>query len=483
MPEPVPGRADLALFRVNSLSRVRRTGVLHSAMHDYFLQKGKMEPLALRELPQPVAMAPTQKHRYPCFFTFRGQAQQNYGISGKTFWCMNPVQDHKRVLEHGRFFQIRSLIDRQEALLSPHATISPDAIRRHNRVKEDIRTPYSRDADRIIHTRAYSRYIDKTQVFYLIDNDHITHRVIHVQLVSRIARTIGRSMRLNEDLIEAIALGHDIGHIPFGHFGENCLSRLCEQYGIGRFFHNVQSVQFLDRIEDCDLTMQVLDGILCHNGEADDVRISPMPCQGWAAFDKKVQDATDGTRSLKPATPEGCVIKFADTIAYIGRDLQDAREVGLIDDATPLPEEAAEALGITNSEIINTLIYDLLENSDTEDDCFISYSKETEKALITLRRFSRRNIYDNEKLMAERQKIERMYAILFATCLDALETDDMSAKIYTDFINTGWISQNYLNTATPAEVVRDYIAGMTDHYFARQFEECVIPRRVDQRFV
>lgn len=395
---------------------------------------------------------------------------------------MNPVQDHKRVLEPGRFSNIRSLIGRQEALLSPHATISADAVRRHNRVKEDIRTPWSRDADRIIHTRAYSRYIDKTQVFYLIENDHITHRVIHVQLVSRIARTIGRSLRLNEDLIEAIALGHDIGHIPYGHFGESCLSRLCEQYGIGKFCHNVQSVQFLDRIEDCDLTLQVLDGILCHNGEADDVRISPDPCQSWAAFDKKVQDATDGARSLKPGTPEGCIVKFADTIAYIGRDLQDAREVGLIDDSTPLPEEATDVLGATNSEIINTLIYDLLENSDTEDDNFISYSKETENSLIALRRFSRRYIYDNEKLTAERQKIERMYATLFATCLNALETDDLSAKVYTDFINTGWISRDYLDSATPAEVVRDYIAGMTDRYFARRFEECVIPRRVDQRF-
>jgi dGTPase len=395
---------------------------------------------------------------------------------------MNPVQDHKRVLEPGRFSAIRSLIGRQEALLSPHATISADAVRRHNRVKEDIRTPYSRDADRIIHTHAYSRYIDKTQVFYLIENDHITHRVIHVQLVSRIARTIGRSLRLNEDLIEAIALGHDIGHIPYGHFGETCLSRLSEQYGIGKFFHNVQSVQFLDRIEDCDLTLQVLDGILCHNGEADDVRIAPVPCPGWAAFDKKVQDAMDDNRPLKPSTPEGCVIKFADTIAYIGRDLQDAREVGLIDDSIPLPEGVTAVLGATNGEIINTLIYDLLENSEAEDDCFISYSRETEKALIDLRRFSRSYIYDNEKLTAESQKIERMYATLFATCLDALETDDLSAPIYTDFINTNWISMRYLTAATPAELVRDYIAGMTDRYFARRFKECVIPHRVDQRF-
>ena len=395
---------------------------------------------------------------------------------------MSPVQDHKRVLEPGRFSAVRSLIGRQEALLSPHATISADALRRHNRIREDIRTPYSRDADRIIHTRAYSRYIDKTQVFYLIENDHITHRVIHVQLVSRIARTIGRSLRLNEDLIEAIALGHDIGHIPYGHFGETCLSRLTEQYGIGKFRHNVQSVQFLDRIEDCDLTLQVLDGILCHNGESDDVRISPVPCPGWTAFDKKVTDATDGTRPLRPATPEGCVVKFADTIAYIGRDIQDAREIGLIDDCTPLPEEATGILGTTNSEIINTLIYDLLENSDTGDDNFISYSRETENALIALRRFSRENIYDNEKLTTERDKIERMYATLFAFCLDDLEKRDTSARIYTDFINTGWTGREYLETATPTELVRDYLAGMTDRYFAKRFEECVIPRRVDQRF-
>jgi len=395
---------------------------------------------------------------------------------------MSPVQDHKRVLEPGRFSEIRSLVGRQEALLSSHATISADASRRHNRIRDDIRTPYSRDADRIIHTRAYSRYIDKTQVFYLIENDHITHRVIHVQLVSRIARTIGRSLRLNEDLIEAIALGHDIGHIPYGHFGETCLSRLTEEYGIGTFRHNVQSVQFLDRIEDCDLTLQVLDGILCHNGEADDIRISPAPCPDWAAFDKKVQGASDESIPLRPATPEGCVVKFADTIAYIGRDIQDAREIGLIDDNTPLPEEATSVLGATNSEIINTLIYDLLENSDTGEDCFISYSKETENALIALRQFSRKKIYNNEKLTAERDKIRQMYSTLFATCLNDLGKENRSARIYTDFIDTGWTSRDYLATATPAELARDYIAGMTDRYFARRFEECVIPRRVDQRF-
>ena len=137
---------------------------------------------------------------------------------------------------------VREYIEEKEALLSDKATRSAAARRRHNRKPEDIRAPFSRDADRIIHTKAYSRYIDKTQVFYQVENDHITHRVLHVQIVSKIARTIGRSLRLNEDLIEAIALGHDIGHTPYGHTGEDFLSRICRRTGIGRFAHNVQSV-------------------------------------------------------------------------------------------------------------------------------------------------------------------------------------------------------------------------------------------------
>lgn len=371
---------------------------------------------------------------------------------------------------------------KSEELHSSLAATSAGAVRRHNRKSEDIRTPYSRDADRIIHTRAYTRYIDKTQVFYLVENDHITHRVIHVQLVSKIARTIGRSLRLNEDLIEAIALGHDIGHIPYGHFGETCLSALCQKHGIGRFSHNVQSVRFLDQIEDCDLTMQVLDGILCHNGEADDLRITPERPRDWEAFDQKVQDNSEGTGSSAPMTLEGCVVKFADTIAYIGRDLQDARDIGLITEGTQVPAIARDVLGTTNAEIINTLIYDLLENSETETDGFIAYSREVERALIAMRTFSRETIYNNPKLISERAKIERMYETLFSSCLESLENGDKNAKIVSDFLATGWTSSRYLESATNPELVRDFIAGMTDRYFAKRFEECVIPRRIDGTF-
>jgi len=376
----------------------------------------------------------------------------------------------------------RAYIAQRESLFSPCAAKSAGALRRWNKKHDDLRTPYSRDADRIIHTRAYTRYIDKTQVFYLVENDHITHRVIHVQLVSKIARTIGRSLRLNEDLIEAIALGHDIGHIPYGHFGETCLSALCEQHGIGRFYHNVQSVQFLDRIESCDLTMQVLDGILCHNGEADDVFITPEPCADWEAFDRKVRDNADGQRSSAPMTLEGCVVKFADTIAYIGRDLQDARDLGLVGDNTPVPDECRAVLGNTNREIINTLIYDLLENSDSEDAGYISYSREFEKALIALRSFSKKFIYENPKLTAEQHKIERMYQMLFARYLDDLNNEVQDSKIFSEFITTSWISKKYVESASAPELVRDFIAGMTDRYFAKQFADSVIPRRVEGRF-
>jgi dGTPase len=395
---------------------------------------------------------------------------------------MNLSHDNQRSLDPGHESSIRSYLNKRDELLAPLAAISADAVRRHNRKPDDIRTPYSRDADRIIHTRAYTRYIDKTQVFSLVENDHITHRVIHVQLVSKIARTIGRCLRLNEDLIEAIALGHDIGHIPYGHFGESCLSAVCEQHGIGRFFHNVQSVQFLDRIEDCDLTMQVLDGILCHNGEADDVKISPEPCTNWLEFDRKVQDNADGRRTMAPMTLEGCVVKFADTIAYIGRDLQDAREVGLIGNGVPLPQECRDILGNTNREIINTLIYDLLENSDTENTGHISYSRDVETALIALRTFSRIHIYENKRLTSEQEKVRQMYRTLFEKYLEDLEEDTRESKIFTDFIDTGWINRNYLRSATHPELVRDFIAGMTDRYFAKRYEECVIPRKFEGKF-
>ena len=368
------------------------------------------------------------------------------------------------------------ILDREDKCLSKFASKSDAGLRRKQKYTDDIRAKYSRDADRIAHTRAYSRYIDKTQVFSLVDNDHITHRVLHVQLVSKIARTIGRCLKLNEDLIEAISLGHDIGHVPFGHLGESIMSELCERHGLGRFLHNVQGVQFLDKIEDCDLTLQVLDGILCHNGEIHNQLLDPNWDKGWEKLDKEIEDIKKGKQDYVPMTLEGCVVRFADTIAYLGRDFQDAIEICFINDDLEVPERCRENIGTKNDEIINTLIIDIVENSYGQN--HISYSKEISDSVEEYKQFNNEQIYENAKIKAEQGKIEGMYGILFQKFLEALEEKDESSRIYKHFMNEEWISREYLDNSTCEETVRDYIAGMTDRYFERVLKEIILPKRV-----
>lgn len=187
-----------------------------------------------------------------------------------------------------------ALEQRESENLSPVATLNKNAVRRmdEKKIETEYRQAFSVDVDRILHSSAYTRYIDKTQVFYLIKNDHITHRVLHVQLVSKIARTVGRFLGLNEDLIEAIALGHDIGHTPFGHDGERILSDICKNNGIGYFRHSVQSIQFLDRVErngeGWNLCLQTLDGILCHDGEIHDRKLELKREKSFKKHEKEV---------------------------------------------------------------------------------------------------------------------------------------------------------------------------------------------------
>jgi dGTPase len=192
--------------------------------------------------------------------------------------------------------ELGRISDTKESSYSQNATKNNDSSRRKQKNEKDLlRSPFFRDADKIIQSKAYARYIDKTQVFFLVDNDHVTHRVLHVQLVSKIARTIGRALGLNEDLIEAISLGHDIGHVPYGHLGEEILSKLCEKNKIGVFLHNVQSIQFLDTIEDCNLTLQVLDGILCHDGEIHNQSLKPTGNADWDTFESKIKKMSHPT--------------------------------------------------------------------------------------------------------------------------------------------------------------------------------------------
>ena len=374
--------------------------------------------------------------------------------------------------------KIKNHIKKNEnEFFSEFASKSQDGIRKKKEQhKEDIRCKYSRDADRIMHTHAYSRYIDKTQVFYLIDNDHLTHRVLHVQYVSKIAKTIGRALCLNEDLIEAISIGHDIGHVPFGHFGEKILSDICKKEKIGKFLHNVQGIQFLDKIESCKLTLQVLDGILCHNGEIPPTKkLEPNRYKDWEYFYTEIEKIKNNFDDYVPMTLEGCVVRFADIIAYVGRDLQDAKEICVINDNLDIPVDCQEKIGTKNSEIINTLTIDVIENSFDND--YISYSGDISKCLEEYMAFSADKIYNNTKIKTEDNKIKFMYNHLFEKFKNDLYNNDKESKIFKDFINLEWIEKEYIDESTNEEKVRDYIAGMTDRYFNSTFEEIVIPKR------
>jgi len=383
-----------------------------------------------------------------------------------------------------------SMADR-ESLLSPRATRNGDYLRRSGRKPEDpvIRPPFFRDADRIVHSKAYSRYIDKTQVFYLVENDHITHRVLHVQLVSKIARTIGRALGLNEDLIEAIALGHDIGHVPYGHLGEKFLDELCRAHGIGGFQHNVQSVRFLDTVEDCDLTLQVLDGILCHNGEVHAQSLTTEGEAGWESLAAKLQKIEDGSDAL-PLTAEGCVVRCADSVSYLGRDLADALEVAVIggDDLAEFPENCMTLFGITRREdfsdinrtVLDVLIKDIVANS-YDTDC-IAFSSEASECVAAFKKFNMDHIYENPRLLRNRKKIRFMFRYLFDSILEDTEEERETSPVYTDLINAPWVSRAYIAAATPAELARDFIAGMTDRYFERVFRQSILPERVRSRY-
>jgi len=387
-------------------------------------------------------------------------------------------QSYKRIIDGNIASILKDNINKREKYcLSEYASLSKNALRRKNKKIPDIRAEYYRDSDRIIHTHAYSRYIDKTQVFSFLTNDHITHRVLHVQLVSKIARTIGRALRLNEDLIEAISLGHDIGHVPYGHQGEECLSALCNKYFSENFLHNVQSIQFLDTLEDCDLTLQVLDGILCHDGERWVQKLEPNRDKDWEGFDSQIKETKKNKKSYSPMTLEGCVVRFSDTIAYTGRDIQDAKEVGLIEDFTEVPEECRELIGVTNGEIINTLIIDLVENSWDKD--YISYSPEIHKALEKYVRYNYEVIYMSPKVLSENGKIKIMYKEMFLKFLNDLNNENHDSKIYKHFIDLNWINSDYLKKSSNEEKVRDFIAGMTDRYFEGIFRDMMFPIRRD----
>lgn len=338
---------------------------------------------------------------------------------------------------------------------------------------DDLRPRFFRDSDRIIYSLSYTRYIDKTQVFTFTENDNISKRITHVQFVSKIARTIGRALGLNEDLIEAASLGHDLGHPPFGHCGEKALNKLSLENGEGVFAHNAQSVRTLMYLENNgkgnNISIQVLDAILCHNGEIVEEMFSPN-------FNKTKEDflgdydecfkTLEASKKLRPMTLEACVVRISDKVAYAGKDVEDALRLGIIS-RKDIPKEVIDVLGETNAEIVNTLVLDIINNSF--DKPYIKMSKRVYNALDCLIKFNYDKIYNVINASRELKYYQEMYDAVFYNYKMALEKQDKSSDIYKVFLND--MSDEYLNKTTNARKVIDYMSGMTDDYFINRYNE------------
>jgi dGTPase len=315
--------------------------------------------------------------------------------------------------------------------LSPNATLaSASKGREHDEPQDDLRTCFQRDRDRIVHSKAFRRLKHKTQVFLAPEGDHYRVRLTHTLEVSQIARTASRALRLNEDLTEAIALGHDLGHTPFGHLGEQALTPF-----LGRpFRHNEQSLRIVDHLENdgegLNLSWEVRDGIVNHTWS--------MP---------------------QPSTPEAQLVRFADRIAYVNHDVDDAVRAGVIGQ-DELPARAVEVLGSTHSARINTLVTDLVDRSAGGPE--IGLSDDVFRALDGLREFLFDNVYLRDEARSEQDKAISMVRSLFAHYLDHPEE----------------VPQEYHRApGDPPTRVADYIAGMTDRYALRIYEQLFLPQR------
>ncbi|MBN1803568.1 MAG: HD domain-containing protein [Candidatus Lokiarchaeota archaeon] len=374
---------------------------------------------------------------------------------------------------------------RRDAEVGIHGIKDSDAVRLYDEKDDlngytDIRPSFFRDVDRIVHSKAYSRYIDKTQVFFDVNNANITHRSLHVLLVSRLSRQIGRVLKLNTDLIEAISLGHDIGHAPYGHLGEEILNEICIRQGAGAYMHNAQGVRWLSYLErrfpkepasGLNLTLHVLDGILCHDGEINERHLKPIEVNGksWDDHFKEYKDCFESNKIKRvPMTFEGIAVRFADTISYIGRDIEDAILLKLIS-RDQIPKNCVKMLGDTNRKIINSLVMDLINYSLDHD--VIGYSKPIYEALKELKKFNYDNIYlirDDSMNTITKERFE----LIFDISLKDLKDQNINAPIFKDHVeyiddpDLGTYFEPHRKANTLSIVVRDYIAGMSDKYFA-----------------
>ncbi|UCC21089.1 MAG: HD domain-containing protein [Promethearchaeota archaeon] len=373
-----------------------------------------------------------------------------------------------------------------------HGILDSEANRYYKEESEEIRPPFFRDVDRIVHSKAFARYIDKSQVFFDINNANITHRSLHVTLVSRISRQIGRVLRLNTDLIEGIALGHDLGHSPFGHLGEDILNEISKEYKLGTFSHNAQGIRWLSHLEKrfpnkpaqgLNLTLQVLDGILCHDGEVNEQKLKPNKRNGkkWEDHFIEYEDCFNLNKIKRiPMTYEGITVRFADTISYIGRDIEDAILLKLIK-REEIPINCKKVLGDTNPKIIDTLITDLLNYSLNND--VIGYSDEIFQSLKELKTFNYENIYIRRDLFRKNSsdrtfidKLKNKFQLIFEKTIKDLEEENYNSPVFKDHIeyiddqNYSTYFKSLKNKNQLTLIARDYIAGMSDKYFNEIYE-------------
>lgn len=321
---------------------------------------------------------------------------------------------------------------RETTYLSPYATLSRDSRGRATPEPEcDIRPVFQRDRDRILHCKAFRRLKQKTQVFLLPKGDHYRTRLTHTLEVSQNARTIAKALRLNEDLVEAIALGHDLGHTPFGHAGERALNEVCP-FG---FKHNVQSVRVVECLEKqgegLNLTWEVRDGILNHK--------------------------TSG----KPGTLEGEIVRLSDKIAYINHDIDDAIRGGLLEEKD-IPEKYREILGTSTRIRLDTMVHDVITNS--MDGPRIQMSQDVASAMSGLRKFMFENVYKNPSAKGEEDKAVNMIENLYLYYMRHME-----------LLPGQFLAMTEKRNETKEQIVCDYIAGMTDTYAVKKFEEYFVP--------
>lgn len=339
--------------------------------------------------------------------------------------------------------------------------------------ENDFRTPFSRDVDRILYSLSFQRYMDKTQVFSFKENDHLTKRMIHVLYVSKIARTIGRALNLNEDLIEAGALGHDLGHTPFGHVGEAILNEISLRAGCGYFNHNVHSVRLLMNIENYgngkNITLQTLDAILCHNGELVMGKYEPK----WNKtkddflrdYERTYKDKNTSFQ-LIPMTLEGCVVRISDLIAYLGRDIDDAIRMKLLT-WEDVPNNIISVLGKSNKEIVNSIVTDVINNSLGKN--YIKLSNEVFEAIKNLKDFNYKNIYYKAYTEEEKQNLKVMLNTLYNAYINDLNNNNEESNIIKSYLAN--MSDEYKNNNSKERIVIDYIAGMTDDYTLKEYNK------------